>query len=343
MNHEHFIQRCFQLAAKGLGGVAPNPMVGCVIVHNAAIIGEGFHRQYGQAHAEVNAINSVLDAELLKQSTLYVNLEPCSHFGKTPPCADLILQKKIPRVVISSYDPNPIVSGKGIARLRQAGVEVVTGVMKSEADYLNRRFITFHSCNRPYIILKWAQSADGYMALNEPKQFWLTNDDAKLLSHKWRTEESGILIGKNTVIVDNPELTARLWQGQNPTRIVIDKNLTIDSKKNVFNSLAKTVIFNDIKNATEKNISFIKIDFKQNVLPQVLKNLYTLQVQSVIVEGGAVTLRYFVAENLWDEARVFYTPHLMYAGKAAPVMERPVHEEVSLGNNRLKIFLNNRT
>lgn len=340
MNHEHFIQHCLDLALKGLGHVAPNPMVGCVIVCNKKIIGEGYHQQYGEAHAEVKAVNSVADSELLKQSTLYVNLEPCSHFGKTPPCADLILQKKIPRVVIGSYDPNPLVAGKGIARLRDAGVAVTTEVLKSESDFLNRRFITFHTRKRPYIILKWAQSADGFMGLNEPRQFWFTNHEAKQLMHKWRTQEPGILVGRNTVTIDDPELTARLWQGKNPVRIVLDKNLSLAPDKKIFNALADTIVFNSVKDAAEENIRFIKIDFAENVLQQITEQLYSLQIQSVMVEGGAQTLRHFIVANLWNEARVFITPHVLHTGKAAPQIKITAHEECNLSDNRLLVYLN---
>ena len=340
MNHTPFMQRCLQLASQGLGKVAPNPMVGCVIMHDGKIIGEGYHQQFGGPHAEVNAINSVMDAELLKQSTLYVNLEPCSHYGKTPPCADLILQKKIPRVVVAGYDPNPLVAGKGIARLKEAGVEVITEVLRTEADFLNRRFMTFHTKQRPYLILKWAQSADGFMGLNEPRQFWFTNDEAKQLMHKWRTEEPGILVGRNTVTVDDPELTARLWQGKNPVRIVLDKNLSLPANKKIFNALADTVVLNAVKDATEKNIRYVKIDFAQEVLPQLRQHLYNLQIQSVMIEGGAETLKHFIAANLWDEARIFSTPHVLQQGKSAPALNGKLLEETQLEDNLLQVYLN---
>ncbi|MBP6732391.1 MAG: bifunctional diaminohydroxyphosphoribosylaminopyrimidine deaminase/5-amino-6-(5-phosphoribosylamino)uracil reductase RibD, partial [Chitinophagales bacterium] len=267
---EVYMQRCLDLAIKGAGLVAPNPMVGCVIVHNNKIIGEGYHQKYGGPHAEVNAINAVVNKDLLPNSTLYVSLEPCSHFGKTPPCADLILQKKIPVVVIAGLDPNPLVAGNGIARLKAAGVAVTQGILQQQADYLNRKFITFHTKHRPFITLKWAQSADGFMGLNEPKQFWFTNTESKKLMHKWRTEEQAILVGKNTVAVDDCELTARLWPGNNPLRVVIDRNLDLPADRKIFNGRATTFIFNQVKSATEGANQFIKLDFTQNLLSQIL-------------------------------------------------------------------------
>jgi diaminohydroxyphosphoribosylaminopyrimidine deaminase/5-amino-6-(5-phosphoribosylamino)uracil reductase len=339
-SHETFMRRCLQLAAQGLGNVAPNPMVGSVIVHNGEIIGEGYHQQYGQAHAEVNAINSVMHKELLKQSILHVNLEPCSHFGKTPPCADLIIENKILRVVIGSYDPNPLVAGKGIEKLKNAGVEVITEVLKKDADFLNRRFITYHTKQRPYIILKWAQSADGFMALNEPMQFWFSNEKSKSLMHRWRTEEPGILVGKNTVTVDDCELTARLWPGKNPTRLVIDKSLQLSTDKKVFNGQAPTLIFNAIENKTIGANQFIKLDFNQPVISQLLNQLYHHKIQSVIIEGGPTTLNQFVEQNIWDEARIFLTPHRLKNGKTAPIIKGQIIEQTELDNDILRIYTN---
>lgn len=339
--HEQFMQRCLDLAVRGLGDVAPNPMVGCVIVHDGEIIGEGYHQKCGEAHAEVNAINSVANQDLIKNSTLYVNLEPCSHFGKTPPCADLILRKQIPRVVIGSYDPNPLVAGKGIEKLRSAGVEVITEILKAEADFLNRRFITFHSKHRPYIFLKWAQSADGFMALNEPKQFWLTNSESKKLTHKWRTEEQGILVGRNTVEVDDCELTARLWKGNNPTRIVIDRNLILPEDRKIFNAEANTIVFNETANKTDNHIHFIKIDFTTDTLQQILHVLYKLHIQSVTIEGGPATLQQFISANLWDEARIFTTQHLLKDGKSAPLLKGKLIDETKIKTDELRIITNN--
>jgi diaminohydroxyphosphoribosylaminopyrimidine deaminase/5-amino-6-(5-phosphoribosylamino)uracil reductase len=336
--HEQFMQRCLDLAARGLGQVAPNPMVGCVITVDDVVIGEGFHQKYGEAHAEVNAINSVADQSLLSKATLYVSLEPCSHHGKTPPCADLIIAKKIPHVVIGSNDPNPLVAGNGIKKLKDAGVEVITGVLKTEADFLNRRFITFHTEKRPYLILKWGQSSDGFMALNEPRQFWFTNSEAKKLMHKWRTEENGILVGRNTVAVDNCELTARLWQGTNPVRMVIDRHLALDNHFKIFNAEAQTLVFNEKENAVIGNVHRIKIDFAAPVIPQILSELYRRQIQSVTVEGGPATLHEFISTGNWDEARVFTSAHILKEGKAAPKLNSSPAEEITIADNVLKIY-----
>ena len=335
------MQRCLDLAIQGLGNVAPNPLVGSLIVHDDKIIGEGFHQQFGKAHAEVNAIQSVTEKDLLKHSTLYVNLEPCSHFGKTPPCADLIIQSKIPRVVIGSYDPNPKVAGKGIQKLRDAGLEVITEILKTESDFLNRRFITAHTKHRPYIILKFAKSADGFMALNEPKQFWFANGLSKKLMHKWRTEEQGILVGRNTVAIDDCELTARLWQGKNPVRIVIDKNNSLPRDRKIFNTLAETLVFNEVETKTVASVDSVQIDFSKNVLEQVLQHLQTNEIQSVIIEGGPDTLRYFIEQNLWDEARIFTTTHQLETGKPSPIISGRVIEETEIETDILKIIINN--
>ncbi len=337
------MQRCLDLAIQGLGKVAPNPLVGSVIVHEKKIIGEGFHLQFGKAHAEVNAIQSVTEKDLLKDSTLHVNLEPCSHFGKTPPCADLIIQHKIPRVVIGSYDPNPKVAGNGIKKLREAGVEVITGILKAESDFLNRRFITAHTKHRPYIILKFAQSADGFMALNEPKQFWFTNELSKKLMHKWRTEEQGILVGRNTVAIDDCELTARLWRGKNPIRIVIDRKISLSSDKKIFNAFAKTFVFNEVETKTGGTIDFIQIDFTKNVLEQILRHLQANEIQSVIIEGGPATLQPFIEQNLWDEARIFTTPHQLKGGKPSPIISGIVIEETEIETDLLKVIINSAT
>lgn len=340
--HETYMQRCLDLALKGIGRVAPNPMVGSVIVHNGHIIGEGYHMQYGGPHAEVNAIASVQDETLLKLATLYVNLEPCSHFGKTPPCADLILTKQIPRVVIGSYDPNPKVAGKGIQRLKDAGVEVITEVLKTESDFLNRRFLTYHTRHRPYVVLKWAQSSDGFMGLNEPRQLWLTNALSKKLSHKWRTEEQAILVGRNTVTIDDSELTARLWPGSNPLRIVIDRNLVLSADKKIFNSEADTLIVNEQKDETTGHLHYSKIDFEADVPAQILTLLYKRNILSVIIEGGAQTLQSFIHSQLWDEARIFTTSHTLKHGIPAPVLPGKLIEERTIETDKLQVLLNNR-
>lgn len=345
------MQRCLELAMQGLGNVAPNPMVGCVIVHDGKIIGEGFHQKFGEGHAEVNAIadaegridenDRAKNISPLQQSTLYVNLEPCSHHGKTPPCADLIIAKGIPRVVIGSNDPNALVAGRGIEKLRAVGVEVTVGVLKEQSDFVNRRFLTYHTQKRPYIILKWAQSADGYMGLIEPKQMWLTNEASKKLIHKWRSEEQGIMVGTRTVEIDNPQLTTRLWTGNNPIRITIDKNLTLANTYSVFNDAAPTLVFNKEENSTNNNIERIKIDFTSNVEDQILHALHQRNLLSVIIEGGPGLLNGFVNRGLWDEARVFYTPHVLGTGKKAPMVEGKVLEEVEIEGDRLHVTLRN--
>jgi diaminohydroxyphosphoribosylaminopyrimidine deaminase / 5-amino-6-(5-phosphoribosylamino)uracil reductase len=340
--HELYMKRCLDLAVKGFGHVAPNPMVGSVIVHNNQIIGEGYHQQFGKAHAEVNAINSIPVhlKHLLSQSTLYVSLEPCSHHGKTPPCADLIVSKKIPNVVIASNDPNPYVSGNGIKKLLDAGIEVTTGVLKKDADFLNRRFMTFHTKHRPYIILKWAESEDGFMAPNEPRQVWLTNQQSKKLVHQWRSEEQAIMVGKNTVMTDDPELTVRLVDGNNPARVIIDKKLMLPLSQKIYHPNAPVYVYNELKDQKNGYVHYEQIDLSQPVLPQILKSLTAKHIQSIIVEGGPATLQHFVDENLWDEARVFTAPVKLVSGKPSPKLPGSLFKEDKIGDDRLKVLLN---
>lgn len=342
MDYAYYMQRCLDLAIKGIGHVAPNPMVGSVIVHDDRIIGEGYHMQYGGPHAEVNAIRSIseTDALLLKHSTIYVNLEPCSHHGKTPPCADLIISKRIPRVVIANYDPNPQVAGKGIQRLRDAGIEVITEVLKQEADWLNRRFLTYHTKHRPYIFLKWAQSQDGFMAPEGNKQAWLTNTASKQLVHKWRSEEQAVMVGKNTVLVDNPQLTVREWQGKNPLRITIDRNLELPSSLHLFNEAASTLIFNSIKNDKQGNIEWVKIDSDAGVEEQILNALYKRSIQSLIIEGGAKLLNSFIQKGLWDEAQIFTSPTTLGSGIKAPMVNGQTLEEKNIEGDTLLVKRN---
>ena len=293
-------------------------MVGSVIVYKDKIIGEGYHEEYGSNHAEVNAINSVIDKSLLTKSTIYVNLEPCSHFGKTPPCSDLIIKHKIPKVVVGCIDTFSKVSGKGIQKMRNAGIEVVTGVLNKECRDLNKRFFTFHEKKRPYIILKWAESKDGFIApLDQKKPFWMTSKESKKLVHNWRSEEDSILIGRITAEKDNPSLTVREINGKNPIRIVIDRNLKLSNYLNLFNSDADTIIFNEIKSNKSTNINYVKINFNK-LINNILKFLYKQNIQSLIVEGGTKTLQSFIDNNLWDEARVFYTSSELIAGVSSP-------------------------
>ena len=302
---EQYMSRCIQLAELGAGNVAPNPMVGAVLVYDDKIIGEGYHKKYGEAHAEVNCINSVEEKNqhLIEKSTIYVSLEPCAHYGKTPPCADLIIKNNIPKVVIGTKDIYKEVAGAGIEKLKNAGIEVLTGVLENECIDLNKRFFTFHQKQRPYIILKWAQSANGKIGSANNERILISNDYSNRLVHRWRSEESAILVGTNTALKDNPSLTTRLWKGKNPIRIVIDKNLKLPHELKIFSKTTNTIIFNSLKNTIEENVEYIKLENK-NFLEEILRTLYKLNIQSVLVEGGAKTLQSFIDAGLWDEARV---------------------------------------
>ncbi len=299
------MSRCLQLAELGMGVVAPNPMVGAVLVFEDKIIAEGFHQKYGEGHAEVNCLNNVSerDKHLIEKSTLYVSLEPCSHYGKTPPCADLIIRNKIKKVVIGCKDVYKEVAGKGIAKLENAGVEIVSKVLEKECIELNKRFFTFHQKFRPYIILKWAQSFNGKIAAHDGKRILISNEYSNRLVHKWRGEEASILIGTTTALKDNPSLTTRLWQGKNPVRVVIDKNSRLPTSLNVFRGNVKTIIFSLVKNAASENLFYIKLE-NENFLEQLLHSLFEMNIQSLLVEGGAKTLQSFIDVGLWDEARV---------------------------------------
>lgn len=337
---EYYMQRCLTLAEKGLADVAPNPMVGCVIVHQDEIIGEGYHLKYGEAHAEVNAINAVQNKALLPYSTLYVSLEPCSHYGKTPPCANLIIHHKIKRVVIGSLDPNPLVSGKGIQLLKDAEVEVTTGVLEKACSTLNKRFIKYHRYKSPYVILKWAESADGFIAPLPSRQEWLSGPQAKVLTHQWRTEEQAILIGRKTAEIDNPQLTARLHKGKNPIRLVIDPHNKLSRHLHIFNQEAKTVVFNAECDSTIGQTKYEQLDFSASVSSQILHHLYAMQIISVIVEGGAETIKHFIAENNWDEARVFKTHKTLLNGIPAPTLHTKADSQTQIGADTLDFFIN---
>lgn len=318
---ETFMQRCLDLALLGMGDVAPNPMVGCVIVHQGTIIGEGYHERFGQPHAEVNAIRSVRNPELLAQSTLYVSLEPCSHFGKTPPCSDLIIKSRIPHVVIGTVDPFAKVAGKGIESMKKAGIEVVVGVLEKECRHLNRRFFTFHEKRRPFILLKWAQTLDGFIDTDHTERqhpTWITNDLCKRLVHKQRSEESAILIGTNTAEFDNPALTVREWTGNQPVRMVIDRTLRLDSRLRIFDSKAPTWVFTSEERPDLEELKFIRLDFNQDIMPQLLEALYELDILSVIVEGGSILLNSFLEAGLWDEAFVYTGNQFFGKGVQAP-------------------------
>lgn len=317
------MERCIQLAKQGLGEVAPNPMVGAVLVFENRIIGEGYHQKYGEAHAEVNCLNSVKeeDKPLIEKSTLYVSLEPCAHFGKTPPCTNLIISQKIKRVVIGCTDIYKEVSGKGIRQLKESGVEVVVSVLEKECVDLNKRFFTFHQKRRPYIILKWAQSANGKIGSSDGERILISNDYTNRLVHKWRSEECAILVGTNTALKDNPFLTSRWWPGKNPTRMVIDKELKLPDTLNLFNDEADTIIFNLYKNEERNNRLLIKFE-KDNFLQSFTDSLFEMNIQSVLVEGGAKTLQSFIDAGLWDEARIIMNEELIINdGVASPELK----------------------
>lgn len=342
--HEKYIQRCIELAKNGLGTTYPNPMVGSVIVHNDVIIGEGWHKKAGEPHAEVNAINSVKDKSLLQKATIYVSLEPCSHFGKTPPCCDLIIKNKIPNVIIGSVDPNIKVAGNGIKKLIEAGANVTVGILETECYDLNKRFFTFHQKKRPYIILKWAETKDGFIApieKLEQKPVWITNPYSRQLVHKWRTEEQSILVGTQTVIDDNPKLNARDWYGNNPIRLVIDQNNRITKNSHIFDNQTKTIIFSKIKTEiAEENTIFEVIDFEQNIAQQIIVILYKYQIQSVIIEGGKQTLQTFIDANLWDEARIFVGNSRFNIGTKAPKLVLKDFERHIIDTDELLISKN---
>lgn len=343
--HEKYMQRCLELAALGAGRVSPNPMVGAVIVHQGQIIGEGYHRRYGQAHAEVNAVNDAFArygetaAEMLTRSTIYVSLEPCAHYGKTPPCADLIIRHGIPEVVVGCRDPFDAVNGKGIEKLQQAGIRVISGVLEQECRSLNKRFFTRVMQQRPYIILKWAQTADGFFAPSDGRQHWITNELSRRLVHRWRSEEDAVLVGKNTARTDNPQLNVRYGSGRNPKRIVIDRRLELSSDLHLFDQSVETFIFNEVKTGIEGNNKFIALESFDYYVPQyIIYQLYLQDIQSVIIEGGAQTLTSFIEGGLWDEARVFTGPGLLQNGIPAPKITGAGVEELAVGTDRLQVF-----
>ena len=343
-NHEDYIARCIELAKNGFGTTYPNPMVGSVIVYNGEIIGEGWHQKAGEPHAEVNAIRSVKDPSLLDKATIYVSLEPCSHFGKTPPCCDLIIQNKIPNVVIGTVDSNIKVAGNGIKRLQEAGANVIVGILEKECYELNQRFFTFHEKKRPYIILKWAETQDGFIAplqKEEQKPVWITNLNSRQLVHKWRTEEQAILVGTQTVIDDNPQLNARDWEGNNPIRVVIDQNHRIPKTAHVFDNQTKTIVFSNKKSTPSLENTILEvIDFQQNIVQQIVDKLFQHQIQSVIIEGGAQTLQTFIDANLWDEARVFIGNCTFEKGVKAPILNTSPFKKEKIGTDELLIIRN---
>ena len=337
--HEKYINRCIQLSKNGLIAAMPNPSVGAVVVFEDKIIGEGFTSAYGGNHAEVNAINSVIDKSLLSKSTIYVSLEPCSHFGKTPPCCDLIIKYKIPNVVVGTVDSNIRVAGNGIKKLIEAGTNVIVGVLEKSCRDSNKRFFTFHEKKRPYIILKWAESIDGFIAptfrkvLEKEKQrkpVWISNQYSRQLVHKWRSEEQAILVGTQTVIDDNPKLDVRDWKGKNPIRIVLDQNNRIPKESLIFDRRAKTLLINNEVIYFDENIAF-----------KITKYLFENNIQSVIIEGGSKTLQTFIDSNLWDEARIFMGKIDFKDGIKAPIFKGDFKNSTKINNDELLIYSNN--
>lgn len=312
-----FIKRALELAENGAGNVSPNPMVGCVVVHEGKILGEGWHMEYGGPHAEVNALNAVKDRNLLPESTVYVSLEPCSHFGKTPPCADLLIREKVKRVVICNVDNNPQVEGTGIARLKEAGVEVEYDILSEEGKSLNKRFFTFMEQKRPFVILKWAETADGFIARENFDSKWISNEFSRQLVHKWRSEEAAILVGTNTALHDDPMLNVRDWSGKDPLRLVIDSKLRLPGDLKLFNSGNKPVVYNFIKSGEESDAEYVKVN-AENVLEGILEDLYQRKILSLLVEGGAQVLEGFIHAGVWDEARIFKSGQMFEKGIPSP-------------------------
>lgn len=343
-SHEIVIKRAIELARLGAGSVSPNPMVGAVVVVGDKIIGEGYHQKYGEAHAEVNAIQQVLNRftdaeELLKQATIYVTLEPCSHFGKTPPCADLIIKYQIPRVVIGALDPFESVNGKGVEKLKNAGIEVITGILKEECRALNERFFTRVQKLRPFVILKWAQTADAFFSPENGKQKWISGEEAKRYVHLWRSQEDCVLVGKNTALADNPQLNVRLVKGRNPKRVVIDRNLDLPLQLNIFDNSVETFVFNAVKTDLQDKTLWVSIEDFDYFLPQyILFQLYLQDIQSVIIEGGAKTLQTFIDAGLWDEARIFTSPVFWGEGIKAPQIKGNIKEQILIGQDQLTIL-----
>ncbi len=336
--------RCLQLAKLGEGAVAPNPMVGSVLVYQDRIIGEGYHQQYGKAHAEVNCINSVAenDIQFISLSTIYVSLEPCAHFGKTPPCSDLIIKHGIKKVVVGCRDTFAEVDGKGIQKLRNSGIDVTVGILENACRYLNKRFLTFHEQKRPFIILKWAETANGKIGSTSNERLFISNNFSNRLVHKWRNEETAILVGTKTALLDNPSLTNRLWKGKSTMRLVIDKYLKLPHTLHLFNKEVPTVVFNFIKEDVDDNLTFLKLNETEDIIKQILNVCYQLNIQSIMIEGGSKTLQFFINKHLWDEARVITNTSLIVdGGVAAPVLNNcRIENSITLFNDTISCFTN---
>jgi len=332
------MQRALDLASLGLGKVSPNPMVGCVVVHDGLIIGEGWHQEFGGPHAEVNALGMINNQNLLPESTVYVNLEPCSHFGKTPPCTDLLITSKVKKVVVGSRDPNPKVAGSGIKKMLQQGIEVLEGVLEVESIELNKRFFTNQIQKRPYIILKWAQTEDGFIAREDNSSKWISSQESRKLVHKWRADEDSILVGRKTVEIDNPELTVRDWEGKNPVRLVIDPCNELSEDCHVKDRTVKTLIYNSKEHFESENLSYIKIGNNKDFIHGVIMDLMNREIGSLLVEGGAHTLQSFIDLGIWDEARVFTSKSTFQKGISAPELKLQANSSASLGGDLLECF-----
>jgi len=345
MTHEYFMHHCLKLASFGAGYVAPNPLVGSVLVFKNKIIGEGWHKKYGESHAEINCINSVKpeNRELISESVLYISLEPCNHFGKTPPCTELIIRSGIKKVVIGCRDPFIEVNGKGIEKLRSSGIEVIESVLEIECKELNKRFFTFHIKHRPYIILKWAQSADKRIAGNGEYRLLISNQKTNRLVHKWRSEEASILIGTNTAMLDDPELTTRFWPGMSPVRLVLDMNLRLPARLKIFSTAQKTIIFNKIKQEEKDNLIFYKLLENKDLVSQIINALFKFKLLSVIVEGGSRLIQSFIEANLWDEVRIITNKEIVINnGLEAPVLPlSKIINEKQILNDKIVFYQKN--
>lgn len=342
---EFYMMRCMDLARHGLGTTYPNPLVGSVVVYHGRVIGEGFHRKSGEPHAEALAISSVRDRSLLKDATIYVNLEPCSHYGKTPPCANLIVSSGIPRAVIGTRDTSSKVAGRGVEILKKGGCSVTEGVLEEESRRINRRFFTWHEKKRPYIILKWAESADGFIDRVRKKDDprapnWISGPLGRQLVHKWRSEEQAILTGTRTALMDDPALTVREWSGTNPLRMVIDRDLVLPPDLKLFDNTTETVVFNQRENRRDHQTEYVRLDFTKEIIPQILDFLYHREIQSLIVEGGAITLNGFIRSGLWDEARVIQGTEKFLDGVKAPEIPLQPDERFSLPDTTYLVYLN---
>jgi diaminohydroxyphosphoribosylaminopyrimidine deaminase / 5-amino-6-(5-phosphoribosylamino)uracil reductase len=342
MINPQFMQRALQLARLGAGAVSPNPMVGCVIVHEEKIIGEGYHQKYGEAHAEVNAVNAVLNKSILSESTVYVTLEPCSHFGKTPPCADLLIKHKVKKVIVCNYDPNPLVAGQGIEKLRQAGIEVEVGLLEDEGRELNKRFFTYIEKKRPYIILKWAEYADGFIAKKNYESVQISNLLSRRFVHKMRSEEDAIMVGTNTARYDNSKLDTRFWTGKNAVRVLIDKDLSLPKDLNIFDNSQKTICYTTVARSSDSSI--VPENTMEVVLPKndfhsiemfILQDLHQRKVQSIIIEGGTILLQSFIDLGLWDEAFILKSKLILEDGIKAPIIDGSEVWRGNLGDNLL--------